>query len=414
MQWKTDRVNEDILIRLKVLEEDGGQMNEAVFNTETYIYGQDDGIIYRKHRRNQLHWSEGVLFPSFRLPSEAEWEMLTEDNNVNQSRSFYPYGKDYFSLRWLTIYKKQDEGPSYYNYSIPNYKSYWRSNKPPENQQNRIHGPWSSEHPINLSGNVKEWLIDFYGDEKITQWSSTKEMLNRNGFNAEIKDDSTVYDEYGIINLKDYLGNFPFKIGATEMDGSAMWVKPPVPFSPLSYRYAVVDYNLGHDTLGIIYTFDEFFKTFNTKIYDYYFEKKLHGNGLNPNFLTSKFNHSSHYYTYSKLNQDSLRAIVRHFALEMWKSIHDDKSIGVVAHNHQMHACYKSKRGYFIRKGMTQAAPSFLPYNDSLRLVRGGDWKNPDFNARMAMRPDSAANNVGFRCVLPYTSMPVEKQYKVK
>lgn len=53
-------------------------------------------------------------------------------------------------------------------------------------------------------------------------------------------------------------------------------------------------------------------------------------------------------------------------------------------------------------------------YKNAKRIIRGGTWQSSDFNRREPMSPDSAAMGVGFRCVMPYISTPVKKEYKVK
>ncbi len=52
---------------------------------------------------------------------------------------------------------------------------------------------------------------------------------------------------------------------------------------------------------------------------------------------------------------------------------------------------------------------AWYPTNGSgYRVVKGGTWDKPGYY-RAAMKGDSSATNVGFRCVLPYTGAPVIK-----
>jgi formylglycine-generating enzyme len=80
--WRTDRVNEMILIREGVLNWDPDQVNERNFNTEAYLAGQYEGEVRRNLRdldprgtgERRVRQQDGILLPSYRLPTEAEWE----------------------------------------------------------------------------------------------------------------------------------------------------------------------------------------------------------------------------------------------------------------------------------------------------------------------------------------------------
>lgn len=80
-QWRTDRVNERILVDIGYIELSTDQKDENNFNTDAYLAG-----IYQPVIRNPLESlnpnqdsriytiEDGVLLPKYRLPSEAEWE----------------------------------------------------------------------------------------------------------------------------------------------------------------------------------------------------------------------------------------------------------------------------------------------------------------------------------------------------
>jgi len=80
--WRTDRVNERILINEGILKEDPEQVDDNTFNTEAYLAGQYEGIV-RKNPRNlnpstgektrQVRLEDGILLPKYRLATEAEW-----------------------------------------------------------------------------------------------------------------------------------------------------------------------------------------------------------------------------------------------------------------------------------------------------------------------------------------------------
>ncbi|MCB0780175.1 MAG: SUMF1/EgtB/PvdO family nonheme iron enzyme, partial [Flavobacteriales bacterium] len=80
--WRTDRVNELILIREGLFEHYPNQINEDHFTTDAYLAGQYesgkrvDGVQDFNPNRDtrNIRMEDGILLPRYRLPTEAEWE----------------------------------------------------------------------------------------------------------------------------------------------------------------------------------------------------------------------------------------------------------------------------------------------------------------------------------------------------
>jgi len=79
--WRTDRVNERILVDIGHIELSTDQQDERNFNTEAYIYGiYTPNIIDPIPSLNPnvesrlVTMEDGYLLPKYRLPTEAEWE----------------------------------------------------------------------------------------------------------------------------------------------------------------------------------------------------------------------------------------------------------------------------------------------------------------------------------------------------
>ncbi|MFA6924401.1 MAG: SUMF1/EgtB/PvdO family nonheme iron enzyme [Bacteroidales bacterium] len=81
-QWRTDRVNEMILVREGILKLDPNQQNEENFNTEAYLAGQYEGLVKSDlidlnpngTGTRKVRVEDGIFLPKYRLPTEAEWE----------------------------------------------------------------------------------------------------------------------------------------------------------------------------------------------------------------------------------------------------------------------------------------------------------------------------------------------------
>lgn len=79
--WRTDRVNEQLLIDEGELKPDPNQTDANNFNTEAYLAGQYDGVVNQLRpslsgdkTERKTSFEDGILLPRYRLPTEAEWE----------------------------------------------------------------------------------------------------------------------------------------------------------------------------------------------------------------------------------------------------------------------------------------------------------------------------------------------------
>jgi formylglycine-generating enzyme required for sulfatase activity len=83
-QWRSDRLNENILLRERILEK-----KSYYFTTESYLNTEST------YNGRNVRKEEGILLPNFRLPTNAEWQFaavhLDDSSNV---KLYYPWGSN--------------------------------------------------------------------------------------------------------------------------------------------------------------------------------------------------------------------------------------------------------------------------------------------------------------------------------
>ena len=175
-KWRTDRVNEKILIELGALRKNPNQTNEDVFTTDTYINGQYQGTVGKNPRKDlnpsgagtrTYNYSDGVFVPEYRLPTEAEWEYAARGGLVNNT---YSWGNTFEEMGMSKCNFWQGKFP-YLNLN----KDGFMGAAPVKSFAPNGYGLY------DVAGNVWEWCADFYNNEYYTQLGKAKISINPKG-----------------------------------------------------------------------------------------------------------------------------------------------------------------------------------------------------------------------------------------
>ena len=176
--WRTDRVNEAILIKEGILRELPEQMDADHFNTEVYLYKQEYVAQNKKGLKDlnpnsafgkegrPARIEDGIVLPKYRLPTEAEWEYAAY---ADGGKRIYNRVVDKNKYTWngsaTRNPDKQDRGNMLANYKRGRGdnmgSSGWLNDQADVTMQVRFYPP-NDFGLYDMAGNVAEWVLDVY------------------------------------------------------------------------------------------------------------------------------------------------------------------------------------------------------------------------------------------------------------
>ena len=173
--WRTDRVNEKVLIDMGIIMLDQENIGTNAFQTDVYLAGRYEGETRKGipdlnpangGEERAVRRADGILYPYYRLPTEAEWEFAalgmignTYDERVVEHKT-YPWAGQ--SLR--------SANKKYYGQFLANFK---RTRGDAMGVAGNLNDGWDYTCPVkwyfpndyglyNMAGNVSEWCMDVY------------------------------------------------------------------------------------------------------------------------------------------------------------------------------------------------------------------------------------------------------------
>ena len=278
-EWRSDRYNEFILAKEDYISDDARYKNvdaNSTFSTEAYLKrpetsygGQLDSLLGKKGQKRKdtttvnvyAGIETGIVQPSYRLPTETEWEYAAlalvgnREYNAYRGKKKYPWSGEYTRSK-----EKRTEGDQLANFKMGrgDYGGIagWSDDGADITIQVASYPP--NDYGIyDMAGNVAEWVADVYRpivDDEASDFNYyrgnvyLKNVIDENGIAKIISPDELLLDT--LPNGKVLIKRLPGQLEKTPIDEEETFLRQNF------YKSDNINYRDGDQESSRDYAFD--------------------------------------------------------------------------------------------------------------------------------------------------------------
>jgi formylglycine-generating enzyme len=381
--WRTDRVNEFILIREGLLEHTQSPTDQDYFSTEAYLAGKWQGQLKTKlpsfdgqNPEREVRMEDGIFLPKYRLPTEAEWEYSAYGligNTIGEritDRRIYPWNGH--GVRNPTD-KYQGQINANFVRGAGDYMGTAGFLNDNADVTAPVYSYWPNDYGLyNMAGNVAEWVMDVYRPNTL-QDADEFRPFRGNVFTTQKRDSTTL------------IGGLGGEI-VTNTDGP-VWQKFKHKVNPASPHGVSQETEDVQDSILSIMTADP-----------------QQNNNVTPEGKTDIPGRVQWREVSSTVSTDNLDERRNYKASDYINYLEGDVNSSIYYSLGE--AAYEEQAG----KLMYEYAKTSL-INDKSRVVKGGSWRDRAYylspGVRRFLDQRQTAAWLGFRCAMTRVGSPV-------